>query len=492
MWMVDLARELSPTRDHLERICRATLDGGYDALGLYLEHRFAWPSTPWAHGNNAIRPEDIAALRREFPTLTLIPFLNLLGHCEGFLYTEHGSRFAEERFKGLQASSACPEFVSLTHRLVDDALNAFDSDIIHLGGDETGQLGAGRSRPAEGEPDKAAIYANHFGPLLEKVRDAGRTPAIWGDMLLNHPEALEKIPKDTLIFDWQYFQSPVESARTLSRLGHRIVLCPAIQTYNAVWCHLEPSFRNLEQHIQAESELGSHGICITTWEFALFGNLNTALPIVAAMGKRLAGETVTAFETPEEREWARLMGEELAALGPPFGWSGIRSGFKCRFLLYGNPFLLWLRHRDELLGAIGEQAYRIAEQALSVAPNADMRGVAQFLKSGIEFVRLAEEARCAYAEGSVGGATAALAPMRQIFDHLAVVANASKLNAAGSTADVERCRIAKEHVERVIMRVKTYGDGSLGYLPSFEHVTHPQFTPHDQGAWWLINRWANE
>ena len=36
------------------------------------------------------------------------------------------------------------------------------------------------------------------------------------------------------------------------------------------------------------------------------------------------------------------------------------------------------------------------------------------------------------------------------------------------------------------------GDGVLGYLPSFEHLTHPKFVPHDQGAWWLINRWAHE
>jgi hypothetical protein len=66
------------------------------------------------------------------------------------------------------------------------------------------------------------------------------------------------------------------------------------------------------------------------------------------------------------------------------------------------------------------------------------------------------------------------------------------LNIGGSLADIERCRIAREHVERVIRRIKEYGDGSLGYLPAFEHITHPKFMPHDQGCWWLINKWANE
>ena len=50
MWMYDLAREQTPTLDVLDRLCRLSLDAGYNALGLYLEHRFAFPSLPWAAG----------------------------------------------------------------------------------------------------------------------------------------------------------------------------------------------------------------------------------------------------------------------------------------------------------------------------------------------------------------------------------------------------------------------------------------------------------
>ncbi|MBI3721475.1 MAG: hypothetical protein HY248_02895, partial [Fimbriimonas ginsengisoli] len=113
-------------------------------------------------------------------------------------------------------------------------------------------------------------------------------------------------------------------------------------------------------------------------------------------------------------------------------------------------------------------------------------------KSAVEFVRMAEQARQAYAEGLPGVAVSCLTPARQIFDDLAKVAKASHLNFGGSLADAERCVAAKEHVERVIRRIKDYGDGSLGYLPAFEHITHPKFIPHDQGAWWLLNTWANE
>jgi hypothetical protein len=195
-------------------------------------------------------------------------------------------------------------------------------------------------------------------------------------------------------------------------------------------------------------------------------------------------------ETHEE--WARLMGVELQEAGGQFAFGGIRSAMKCRLLLYSNPFLLWLHHREELGGPAGEKALEVAERALMMAPDASYRGPAQFLKSAVQFVRFVETSHQAYAAGRPGEALTALSPARQVFDDLGKVAVAAHINIGGSLADVERCRMAKEHVERVMRRVKEYGDGSLGYLPSYEYLSHPKFVPHDQAAWWLINRWANE
>ena len=78
------------------------------------------------------------------------------------------------------------------------------------------------------------------------------------------------------------------------------------------------------------------------------------------------------------------------------------------------------------------------------------------------------------------------------FDNLSKIAQSNNLRIGGSLADIERCTAAKLHIERVMSRIKQYGDGSLGYLPSFEMITHPTFIPHDQAGWWLINDWAKE
>ncbi len=527
MWLYDIAREQSPDLDTLRKFCRLSVDSGYNALGLYLEHRFAWPATPWAHGKGAVTPEMIQVLQDEFPDLQIIPFPNLLGHCEGFIYTEAGVPYAEERFKGLQADPTNPAFIALAAQILEDTLAIFRSEIVHLGGDETQQLGAGpgsakvvADAAAQGKDGKAMLYGEHFKRLADRVIEVGRRPAVWGDMFVEHPTALDYLPKETLIFDWQYFSGPSETARRFLDAGFDVVFCPALHTYNAPWLHLPQSERNVTDHAAAAQALNAFGVCVTTWEMGLFGNYETLVPAIRASGEilntpnlpcradgiydelgALAYGPVTEApvfmksylkESERHEEWARLMGVELLDAGGMFSFSRIRSSLKCRLLLYGNPFLLWLRNREDLCGAPGNKALEIAERALHMAPDANGRGVSEFLKCAILFARYAEQAHVAYADNRPGAAMAALAPARVMFDDLAKVAKATYLNIGGSLADIERCRIAKAHVEQVIARIRNYGDGSLGYLPSFEMISHPKFVPHDQAGWWLINQWANE
>jgi hypothetical protein len=565
----------------------------------------------------------IQRIQDQFLDLQIIPFINLLGHTEGMLYAEEGHQFAEARFQGLQACPSNPDFFELCHKLVDDTLSIFPSDIIHLGGDETWQLGqcdlcSARVRKYEETPGvdgKAILYGQHFGVLAKKVADAGRRPAVWGDMFFDHPSAMDLIPKNTLIFDWQYFRGPELTSPIFETRGFETVYCPALHNYNATWLHLPQSEENVREHVVQAEKRNAYGVCVTTWELGLFGNYETVLPAIRAAGRMLqdsqqllvnvdqhqhsaplpeastlTNDVIKQFlegqaerlelvaeggalsvywstkgfrrevaslreehgqevlrelasatqdglisgryrganfaiessgselkivpfpngvlyrelrdapyflksyleESERHEEWARLMGIELQEAGGLFQFGGIRSALKSRLLLYSNPFLLWLRNREELCGAPGDRALQVFDRAISMAPNASTRGVAEFGRSAVEFVRHAEKAHQAYADNRPGEAIASITPCRQIFENLERTAKATHVNIGGSMADVERCKAGREHVDRVIRRIRDYGDRSLGYLPSFEMITHPKFMPHDQAAWWLINRWANE
>jgi hypothetical protein len=534
MWLYDIAREQCPTPTYMRHLCKLSLDSGYNALGLYLEHRFAYPSVPWVAGLGALTPELVKSLQKEYKELQIVPFINLLGHFEGFLYASGGEQFACERFSGMSGDPVNSRFISLCESIVDDAISIFDSELIHIGGDETAQLGRGASQAfvdAQEANGKAVLYGNHFAPLAQRVVDAGRLPGVWGDMFFEHPDALEMMPKQTMIFDWQYFKSPEYTSTLFREKGFRTVFCPAVHTYNAAWCHLPQTERNVTEHAEAAERLGVEGVCVTTWELGLMGNYNTILPVIGGCGAILNSakaevgrgfplesgtrdddiavykKAVPSEEEAEngqallrsylkhsetQEEWARLMGVELQECGDWFSFGGIRSGIKCRLLLYSNPFLLWLRNRESLIGPGGDKAWEIAERATAFALDSDQRGVSQFVKKSVEFVRQVERAANAYGAEKPGEAMNHLAPCRQIFEDLEKIAVATNINSCGSLADIHRCQKARRHVEEVIMRIKQYGGGSLGYLPSFETLVHPKFVPHDQANWWLINKWANE
>jgi len=512
MWTYDVAREQCPTPNHLRRIARLTIDSGYNALGLYLEHRFAFECTPWAHGVGCITKTVVRELQQEFPELQLIPFINLLGHFEGFLYTETGKQFREQVFHGLQACPSNPMFRKLCESMVDEILDTFSSPLVHLGGDETKQLGDCEHCRARfedsSEESKAKLYSEHFAPLCERVWRNGRRPALWGDMLLKHPTAADSLPRETLIFDWNYRGSIAESAARLQRWGFEVVGCPTLHTYNAAWLHIPQSEENVRQIVHDAKTLGLHGVCLTTWEGSLFGAYDGLFPAIRAVGEMMESfdEGVSCEfdvtrsrilsryrqESEENAEFAKLMGVDLPQTAEIFAYGKIRSAAKCRFLLYGNPFLLWMHHADKLSGAAGESALEVLDRASLVSTEEYQRDTVAFVRSLIEFTRLAERSRRFYAKGDVAGAIHALAPARTIFDHLENAAMRAHSRIGGSLADAARCRMAKRHVEEVIRRLREFGTGNLGYLPAFEILTHPKFMPHDQGAWWLVNSWANE
>ena len=172
-----------------------------------------------------------------------------------------------------------PECVEFARGLVSDALSVFTDEWVHLGGDETRQLGqCDLCSPKE----KATVYADYFGPLCEWVLAQGRRACLWADMLIEHPAVLERLPKETVLFDWQYHQSPIESSRVFRDAGFDVVCCPAIHTYDSAWCYLDETYDNVDQHIEAAEELGALGVCVTTWEFSYFTNYFSTLPIIFA------------------------------------------------------------------------------------------------------------------------------------------------------------------------------------------------------------------
>jgi hypothetical protein len=112
-----------------------------------------------------------------------------------------------------------PEVWPIVFKLMDEIIEAFNADAIHVGMDEVFLLGSEKSPSTKGK-DPAVLFANAVKELHgHLVRKRGVEMLMWGDRLIDAAKfdygeweaakngtapAIDLIPKDIIICDWHY------------------------------------------------------------------------------------------------------------------------------------------------------------------------------------------------------------------------------------------------------------------------------------------------
>lgn len=364
-------------------------------LYLYFETYFDFPSLPGLGGAGAMTPEDVRELEAfcDGYNITLIPQLNLLGHCGELLSTqkyhslleyEAGKNPRVERSGNLCASS--PEVGKLSETLLLDIINCFKSDIIHVGGDEVGNLGECPScKGKSDEPDKIKLYLDYFRRLQQIAADKGRKIGLWGDMLLKHfteeckneyEDDLKALAKSTVIYDWHYRGGSPESVKFFVDSGFETVACSfaAVPYTASLWPAQSVNQRRL---FADAADAGAAGGMTTNWQNCkglhlehvnyLLASGGTALWSGASQNKITPGLSDDTFEKIYSfqryglasdvltRFWhtlGELTGPVLSALEP-------LHGVNVRQCIYhtDNVFVCWI-HYNQILNEKNLKQYR--------------------------------------------------------------------------------------------------------------------------------------
>lgn len=488
--MYDIAREQSPVEGVVHEWLDRSLAAGYNAVGFYLEHRFAYKSAPWAAGTGALKPEVVARLSKEFRPkgLRIIPFLNTLGHMEGFIRSVGGEWLEEtgdSEFLGSQMCPSKPKCIEFARGLVTDAMEAFDDEWVHLGGDETGQLGqCPVCFERSGKIGKAAIYGEYFGPLCNWVLSKGRRPCLWGDMLIHYPEAMNYLPKETVIFDWHYDKSPSESTKMFRENGFDVVCCPALHTFDSHWCHWDLSKQNIDDHISASAD--SLGVCVTTWELTYLTNYDSVMPLIYTAGRRLNGENWdSALLIEGGEEYANVtetLGNKIPALSQylaPGKWRKLRNAI----LMKRDPFLLWKEWKDEACGEIGDKILQLCDSIdASVAKQFRLESTIELLRFAIFCVRFIENMRLEY-EARDEPLPTKWGPFNVAADKLMKtipqsIDNLTSQDAYRISNFCDRLTAIQAILDHVFYRI-----GKDWSRPSWETLIRRGYIPGDQAAW---------
>jgi len=165
-----------------------------------------------------------------------------------------------------------PRVYQIVHALVDEIVDAFDADAVHVGMDEVFLIGHDASPSTKGK-DPAEVYAKAVNDMYAHVvRKRGLQMIVWGDRLIdaarydygeweasknNTWPAIYMIPKDIIIADWHYEKR--DSYPSLS-----LFLDKGFRVLPTSWKDVEAS-RRLVEYGQGLKHPGILGHLFTSW-----------------------------------------------------------------------------------------------------------------------------------------------------------------------------------------------------------------------------------
>ena len=197
-----------------------------NALLVEYGPRFPLEAYPDLRDPAALTLQQIARLNEAAAAsgIRLIPLQQSLAHLE---YVLRHERFAHLRERPPKFNLLCPmhdESLPLIKSLAAEVMAAHpcgDSAFFHLGGDEARKIGeCPRCRPLVEKEGVGAVYGRYMGQLARWVMEQGRRPIIWDDVVCAHPEALEHLPRETIIQYWDYIAVADPTPVLIPRMSH--------------------------------------------------------------------------------------------------------------------------------------------------------------------------------------------------------------------------------------------------------------------------------
>ncbi|MBU1144394.1 MAG: beta-N-acetylhexosaminidase [Firmicutes bacterium] len=310
-FMLDISRDKIPTLETLKHLINLMMQIKMNHFELYIEgFSYEFPSFPGL-------PVDTPFLVSEFQELSkyafirgvdVVPNMNGLGHmtkwlnlkeyhslseCEdGFL--QYGFMFPASTLNPLD-----PKSIELVKKMYLDILPYSNSNYFHMNCDEPFELSKGKSQQECEKLGVGTVYMNYVSKLSSFVKEFGKTPFIWGDVILHHEEILVNFPESLIVVDWGYdFNYPFNlNAKLLQENRIPFILAPGTSSWNSFSSRLYDMKETTKNAALASKTFGGLGVITTDWgDFGHLQNLIFSYPGLIYAGVVSWGDDFESFD----------------------------------------------------------------------------------------------------------------------------------------------------------------------------------------------------
>ncbi len=271
----DLSRGPVPTLEYQKRQLRRFAALKLNVFSPYFEHTLAFRGDPLiAPPGGAMTREDAAELVEYAKRLhvLIIPQQQTFGHLHHALKLELYAPLAETAHGHVLAPGQ-PGSLELTKRLFAEIDSTFPGPFVHIGADETFELGKGQTKArvdsAGGAPAGIGpVYIEYLKEIELALRKPGKRFLFWGDIAMNSPALVSQLPPDMIAVGWEYARAKDfdRFLRPFRDAGMETWVAPGVTSWNRVWPNNNIALPNIQGFAREGQAAGATGMLNTTWD----------------------------------------------------------------------------------------------------------------------------------------------------------------------------------------------------------------------------------
>ena len=143
----------------------------------------------------------------------------------------------------------------------------FPGPYVHIGADETFELGLGRTRDEVAKQGLGAVYLNFLSQIHKQFEPNNKRLLFWGDIAVNSPDLVGTLPKDMIAVPWVYDARPDFTPEILpfTKAGLETWVAPGVSNWNRLYPNNNEALGNIRAFVRDGQKLGAKGMLNTVW-----------------------------------------------------------------------------------------------------------------------------------------------------------------------------------------------------------------------------------
>jgi hypothetical protein len=204
--------------------------------------------------------------------ITIIPEQEAFGHLHYLLNWEKYAPIAETAHGQVLAPGQA-DAKKLTHDMFSELAQVFPGPFLHLGADETVELGKGQTKAEVDAKGLGSVYLGFLQQIVADLQPLNRKLLFWGDIAYKEPELLKQLPssfkKATIAVPWEYNPHPDGFDRYIKPFtdaGFETWVAPGINNWSRVYPNWNNGLENIQRFTADGQRLGAVGQLNTIWD----------------------------------------------------------------------------------------------------------------------------------------------------------------------------------------------------------------------------------